>query len=335
MRQYGLVCLLLGTLSMGQTIISKSARAAQKPGATASDQNRQPKPAGIAPEAPVITISGLCDNPPADKAKASNCKTVITRAQFEKIVDAVQPGMPMRARDEFAMQYANFLVMTKKAEQMGLDKGQRYEEQMKVARIQILTKELIKTLQEKTSQISEKDIQEYYQKNITRFETAEMDRIYVPKASAAPAASDPKLSDADRQQRSRELEQRMKEEADSLSARAASGEDFTKLQAEAYQVAGIQTPAPSTSIKISRVSLPASQASAMDLKPGGVSSALTDPNGYIIYKLKTKNTLPLDQARGQITATLRSQRMQEALDGVQDSVTSTFDEGYFSQAEPK
>lgn len=337
MRQYGLVYLLLGTLGLGQAAISKSALAAQKPDRpdTAAGQNRQTKPTSLMPENPVITISGLCDNPPADKSKASNCKTVITRAQFEKVVDAVQPGMSGRARREFAMQYASFLVMTKKAEQMGLDKGPRFEEQMKVARIQILTKELIKALQEKTSQISDTDIQEYYHKNITRFETAEMDRIYIPKAPMPPAASDTKLTDADRQQHSRELEQKMKEEADTLSARAAAGEEFTKLQAEAYRVAGIQTPVPNTSIKISRVSLPAYQASAMDLTPGEVSSVLTDPNGYVIYKLKTKSTLSLDQAREQITATLRSQRMQEALDSVQDSVTSAFDESYFSSARPK
>ena len=233
------------------------------------------------------------------------------------------------------MDYANFLVMTKKAEQMGLDKGARYEEQMKVARIQILTKELIKALQEETSQISDKDIQEYYRKNITKFETAEMDRIYIPKVPPPPAAPDTKLTDADRQQRSHDSEQRMKEEADSLCARAAAGEEFTKLQTEAYRAAGIQSPAPNTSIKISRVSLPSYQASAFDLKPGEVSSVLTDPNGYVIYKLKTKTTLSLDQAREQIKATLRSQRTQEALDSVQDSVTSTFDESYFSPVEPK
>ena len=64
------------------------------------------------------------------------------------MIDAVQPNMSARARREFATRYANALVMAKKAEQMGLDKGPNFEEQMKVARIQILSQEMKKAIEE-------------------------------------------------------------------------------------------------------------------------------------------------------------------------------------------
>src|SRR6202034_3252856 len=83
---------------------------------------------------PLITITGLCDNP-SPEAAASNCKTVITQAQFERVINAVQPSMSARARREFALNYAEALVMTNKAEQMGLDKGVNFEEQMRLTRI--------------------------------------------------------------------------------------------------------------------------------------------------------------------------------------------------------
>jgi hypothetical protein len=141
MTRYGLVCLLLGTFFCGQAAISKSALGAQKSAAAptnpsnaaASDENRSTKTAALAPDAPVITIAGLCDRPSVDKSAVSNCKTVITRAQFENVIDAVQPGMRGRARREFALQYVDFLVMTQKAEQMGLDKRASYEEQRGLA----------------------------------------------------------------------------------------------------------------------------------------------------------------------------------------------------------
>jgi PPIC-type PPIASE domain len=179
------------------------------------------------------------------------------------------------------------------------------------------------------SQISDKDIEAYYQNNVTKFETAEMDRIYIPKNPQPSAAFDTNLTDAEKQHLSQESERTMKAEADSLCTRAAAGEEFPKLQEEAYQVAGIKSAAPDTGIRIRRISLPPGHVSAMDLNPGQVSSVLPDPNGYVIYKLKTKNTLPLDQAREEIKATLRSQRMHEEMDGVQESVTSTLDDRYF------
>ena len=234
MTRYGLVCLLLGSLSWGQEISSKSELAAPKPGApadatpkaAASGQSQQAKTSNATPDAPAITINGLCDHPPAGKTAASNCKTVITQAQFEKVIAAVQPNMSVHVRREYALRYANALVKTKKAEQMGLDKGTNYEEQMKLARIQVLSKALDKAIQEQASQISDKDIEDYYHNNTARFEKAEMDRIYVPRTRQSPAAFDKKPSDADRQERSEELEQTMKEEADSLHARAVAGEEF-------------------------------------------------------------------------------------------------------------
>ena len=72
----------------------------------------------------------------------------------------------------------------------------------------------------------------------------------------------------------------------------------------------------------------------MDLKPGQISEVIADANGFFIYKLKGKDTLPLDQAHDEIKATMRSQRMQDAMQAVQQSVTLTFDENYFGPEMP-
>jgi hypothetical protein len=202
---------------------------------------------------------------------------------------------------------------------------------MKLARIQVLSQDLKRVLQAKASQISDEDIEDYYRNNITRFEKAEIERIYVPKTQQTSSASDNNLSDAEKRERMQKSEQTMKEEADNLRAHAVGGEEFAKLQADAYEVAGIKSGAPNTSLVVRRSSLPPNHVSVMDLNPGEVSSVLADSNGYVIYWVKKKETLPLDQSREEIKATLRSQRMQDEMRGIQNSATPTLDESYFAR----
>ena len=217
---------------------------------------------------------------------------------------------------------------------MGLDKGTGYKEQMKLARIQILSKELNKAIQKKASEISSKEIEDYYKKNIARFEKAEMDRIYVPKSHQLPGAPSDKRSDDANWQGPSQKSGQMKEVAEIFRARAVAGEKFSELQAEAYQIAGIRSAVPQTGIKIARTSLPSNQVFVIDLKPGEVSPVLADPNGYIIYKVKTKDTLPLDQARDEIKEILRSQRAQAEISGIEDSAAVTLNNRYFPSGEP-
>jgi len=326
MIRYGIVCLLFGALAWGQQP-SKPAPAASpaetKPAAEA------PKAAEVAPDAPVITIKGACEK--ADSTPAADCKITMTRAQFEKIVDSVQPNLPPRARRQFATRYADALAMSKKAEAMGLDHTASFDERMRLARIQVLSQELNKAMQEKASQISDEDIADYYKKNQEKFEEAEMDRIYVPKSQEFPdEEGDKKVSEADQEKRTKDSEQSMKAEADKLHARAAKGEDFGKLQEDAFNAAGIKTGAPTASLaKMRRTMLPATQVAVMDLKPGQVSDVITDQNGYFIYKVKTKDTIPLDQAKDEIKNTLRSQRMQDEMQKVQASFSTEYNDSYF------
>jgi hypothetical protein len=333
--RYGLVCLLLGGFPRGYTVAPTLA--AQEPApttgaipkATGTDQSHLPDTSNVAPGGAVITISGLCDNPPTDKVAASNCITVITRAEFEKVIGAVQPNMKVRAQREFATRYATALVMAKKAEQMGLDKGANFEEQMKVARIQILSQELKKAVERQVSQISDTDVENYYRANTPSFEEAEMERIYVPRTQDSPVPSDKMLNDTDKQQQLQRAQQMMRELAEKLRARAVLGEDFSNLQAEAYKIAGIKTTASTSLGTIRRVSLPHSQVWVMDLKPGEVSSVIEAPNGYLIYKVKTKQTLPLEKAREEIRGVLRSQRLQEEKQAIEESAPPTLNEIYF------
>jgi hypothetical protein len=70
--------------------------------------------------------------------------------------------------------------------------------------------------------------------------------------------------------------------------------------------------------KVRRTGLPPDQASVMDLKPNEVSPLLSSPTGYFVYKITDKDTIPLAKAHDEILATLRSQRLQESRQALQN-----------------
>ena len=80
--------------------------------------------------------------------------------------------------------------------------------------------------------------------------------------------------------------------------------------------------------------LPPAHASVMDLKAGEVSPVISDPSGYYIYKVVSKDVEPLDKTKEEIRGALRSQRMQEQMQAVQQSATPTLDEAYFGPEMP-
>ncbi|MBV9573297.1 MAG: peptidyl-prolyl cis-trans isomerase [Acidobacteriales bacterium] len=286
--------------------------------------------------AAIITIDGVCDKAATGKRESANdaagkCKTIITREEFENLI---QPTTPVANRRQIATRYATALVMSQKGREMGLDKGPKFDALMRAVRAQVLAQQLTQALQEKAGQIPDKDIEDYYQKNSVAFEQADLERLIVPRSKQLEAPKQ-KLSEADEQKRRDAAEASMKAEADALQKRAAVGEDFTKLQDEAYQAAGFKVKAPTPKMEnVRRNTLPPTQAVVMDLKPGEVSSVIADQSGYYIFKVEKKGEMPLDQVREEIRNTLRTQRMQESMQSIQQAATPTLDENYFGSSVP-
>jgi hypothetical protein len=298
------------------------------------DMTPKADPSKISPEATVITIPGVCNNPPADKSAASDCKTVISKAEFENLVNAVAPTMPAAGRRQLATRYASGLVMAHEAEQMGLDKGPTFDEMMKISRIQVLAQQLQRTMQEKADQVPDKDIEDYYNKNQAQFEEANLHRLFIPKNKQLEPPKE-KLSDEATKARQDAAEASMKAVAEKLQARAAAGEDFDKLQGEAFTAAGLKAKAPNTDMgKIRRTALPPAHAAAFDLKTGQVSSLIADGSGFFVYKMGERDTLPLAQAKDEIHGTLRGQRMQDSMEGMQQAATPTLNDDYFGPEQP-
>jgi hypothetical protein len=352
MRFSWLLGLLAAVLAAGQTTPSaapppQKTPAAQTPAPAAKppardDDDDDEKPAAAAtpqanvPEsAPVLTIKGVCNGAKSATAtSAGDCKTVITRAEFEKLANALQPNMPPQVKRQLANAYPRLLAMSREAEKRGLDKTPAFAEKMKWAKMQALNQDLNRDLQAQADKVSDQDIEDYYKKNQSAFEQATLERIFVPKAKQAESKEGESPDEAKAKQQA--SEEAMTKEAEALRTRAAGGEDFEKLQKEAFDSAELKGNPPSSNMgKVRRNNLPPAHASVFDLKPGEVSQVINDgASGHYIYKLVSKDLQPLDQVKDEIHAQLRNQRMRDSVQAIQNSATPELNEAYFGPAGP-
>ena len=287
-----LMCVLLGTLAWGQA--APSAPPPPQPAQAPVDTS-----ASVPADAAVITVIGVCPaqpkpaaakgtaakpataaKTPAAKTPAADCKTVITKAQFEKLASAVAPSLTPQVKKQLAGVLPRFIGMSSEAKKEGLDKTEQLSRQLKFAKMQILTTELQRKIQEEAAKISPADIEKYYKEHADTFEQFNVDRLFVPRTKQADAESkeedekDEKLSDeakkakeAEEKAKADEAEQAMTKLAESLRARAAAGEDIVKLQKEAFEAAGMKIESPTVNLpNVRRTGLSPAHAAVFDLK---------------------------------------------------------------------
>ncbi len=321
------VCLLMGAMALAQT--AKPTTSTTKSSSNAPPATHTKTASSGASDPVVITMQGLCSSTEKGAAaKSTACKTTITRSEFEKMVSAVHPDMPPAQRKQFAEGYAKALVMAHDAHEKGLDRGASFEEMMKLMRVQIASQEYLKYLHDKAAQISDKDLQDYYDKNEANYQEADLERIYIPKTKQLTSKDNSNPDELKKEREASEAE--MKKKADDLHARAVTGEDFDKLQAEAFEAAGMKVQSPSTKLtKVREGNFPPDQRVIFNLKVTEVSDVLSNQSGYFIYKLDGKNTVPLAQVKEEIKNTLVNQRFQEAMQAAQGAVQLSYDEDYF------
>jgi hypothetical protein len=355
-----LLCVLLGAMAWGQAPpgTAPSPSPAQTPNSAA--------PAAEVPEnAVVLTVFGVCPatsttavakTVAASKTttaaakttvakKPADCKTEITRKEFEKIASGLAPTVTPQLKRQLAAALPKFMAMSEAAKAKGLDKTPQFEETLKVVKMQILTQQLQRSVQEEAEKVSPEDIEAYYKKNPEAYEQFSLDRLFVPRLKQAEIAeknNEEKLTEE--QQKAKEAADKAKQEAgeqeltklaDSLRARAAAGEDFAKLQKEAFEAAGMKMDSPPVTMpKVRRTGLPPAHAAVFDLKAGEVSPVITDTGGHYVYKVESKEVLPLDQVTEEIRTTLKNQKMKDTMEAYTNSYHAETNEAYFGPAGP-
>ena len=307
----------------------------KKPPSADDDDDRPvpppPAAANIAPDAAVLTIKGLCpQTSKTNEVSGDKCETVITRAQFEKIAGAIQPSLSPVVKKQLMNLYPRLLIMSREAEARGMDKEEYFQQMFEFARMQILTQQLTRRIQEEAGKVPEQEIADYYQKNPDQFREYTLERIYVPRMKQEPPPPQ-KLSEEAQKERQKHEEDEMTNLADALRARAAKGEAFEALQKEAYQSAGMKSNPPNASMgKLRRNGLPPTHDAVFALKLGEVSQVISDAGGHYIYKIDGTDIETLADAKGEIHNLLQSQRLHSAMEKIQGPFTTEVNDAYFA-----
>jgi hypothetical protein len=280
----------------------------------------------------VITVHGLCATPRTGAPAAkSECKTVITRSEFEKLTDTFEPNMPQQVRRQFANQYPSILYKSDIARKRGLDKDPHYLEMLKFTKMELLTRELDRAIEAEAGKIPPGEINEYYASNAKNFEQATLQRILLPK----PNQNEPRGIAQPVGTQAAPDDRTLARVADLLRARATANEDFDKLQAAAYEAAGVQEPPPTLNASVRLANLPPSQASVFDLEPGQLSPVFNEPRAFYFYRLVSKSTLPLAEVDGEIRNTLRNLRLETVHQELESAISYDLNKEYFgSDAAP-
>jgi len=288
----------------------------------------------VAPDAPVITIHGVCGNVPwsiAQPAATSNvagdCKAVIVRSEFEKLSRVISPNQSPEANSQLAHFYSDQLLLAEKAHQLGLDKDPHFDDILKFTYLQVLARAMNDRLQEKASAAADAEFEKYYQSHPEEFEQATLLQISIPKQkqhdaespSAAPVKVDAAADEA-----------AMKAEAEAIHLRAVAGEDFEKLEEEAYAVAGDPSDAPLADMgEVTRADVGQFYKEIFALQPGAISKLIPGPDAWHIFKVISRQMMPPDDAKQQIMG----QRLKESLDTLKNSMKLELNNSYFQTAD--
>jgi hypothetical protein len=314
-----------------------------------AQNNSTPVPlptSSVASDVPVITIDGLCDDVPWSIAKAvatstpagspnsgngrpqgkgGDCKTVITRAAFEKLARAVAPANLPQSNLSLASEYSEKLIVADRAHQLGLDTDPHFDEILRFTNLQALYRVMSNYLQQQADNLSPAEFDKYYKEHSKEFEEVELLQLTIPKKKVQSSESAP--SAPPRETDTAADEAAMKTEAEKLRNQAVAGGDFAKLEEEAYAVAGDPDSAPDPAVgKVNRDTARQFQKLIFDeLHPGQVSELVTYQDFWLVFKVVSKQLMPRDEARK-----FTGPWMKEAMDLLKNSVKSDFNDAYFS-----
>ena len=326
--------LLAGTCAFAQTPGTSPAQPLSRIPATqqpAPPVPQQFNPDNVAPNAPVVVIPGLCPmnaapaktGPAMDASgKAGSCQTVITKEQFNNMLSGMNiagqisnPG----AMRSFAESYSQILALATEGEKNGVENDPRFHELMRIARVRALADTYRHSLDEKYSNPSQQEIEAYYNENIVKYDSFKVERIIVPSInpSRTPAAR-------------AENDKKVQQLASDIRERAARGEETQKLQDEVYKALNLPS-APKTDLGMKRRgTLPAGiEKDLLALKPGEVTKLEMEMSGFNIYKLRSRDTIPIEYVKAEIVRDLHQKNMDGAIKAVTGNIHPELNEQFF------
>ena len=279
---------------------------------------------------PVVSMTTAC---PKSAAKRG-CSTVVTRDEFEALVNAMNPRMIKPERHELAENYGRVLALSQLALKKGLDRDPHVQAQLRYQRLHALASAMAREIYKDTLASPSEDAEKYYAAHKSAFERFNFERLYIPKQKRTEVAKASDLESAVQQANADQPDKQMTALAEQVYARAQAGEDFAKLQKEVFQQAGIETDPNVKVDDIRRGDFSDAQAVAFDLTPGKMTPVIADYNGYFIYKLVSRTVPPFEEVRPQVTVRMQNDKSTQAVKNIEKLYNAKVNNAYFEKYDP-
>jgi hypothetical protein len=341
-----IICLFIVSTALAQTpgaTKKQGSTATKAPSATPTPTpqatppsllNRDEKPAELPPDTPVISIKGLCpaENSPAvsNKVPSTNdCSTTVTKQQFDNLVKAFNTNnqnVTPAQRRTMGQSYVELLIFSEAAKAAGIENTPAFIEVMRVLRMKTAGDLYRNQLAEQYRNPSQQEIEDYYKANQEKFEGAKLSRIFIPASDPDPQATAEKKAD---------YQKKVTQVADDIQARAAKGEDMSKLQKDAYTALAIAATPPTTDLGLARHGAfpPKIEQEIFSHKAGEVFRS-DEGTGHMIYRVDSKQTSPLETVKAEIIQQIFRQKMEGKTKELNSPVHAEYDEKYFGPPAP-
>jgi peptidyl-prolyl cis-trans isomerase C len=255
----------------------------------------------------VVTFKGTCA-----VAGKTDCVKSLTKAEFDRIIAAVNPELKAEQRRGLASEYLQVYVLANEARRAGIDKDPIFAQRMQLEEMKSLAaaySELVR----KQLKPTDAEIDTYYAENRDRFEEMQLRALILPKTIG---------------KESRPTE--TKAIAEQLQARAAAGEDLDKLQTEGTLAVKSEGAAPNTDLGWrGRGRLGPFEKQITALKAGQVTSILEDNERWYIFKVTSKRLVPLANVKSDIENAIVNDRFNAGLFKLLQGVHVDLDPQYF------
>src|SRR5437868_6560622 len=161
-----------------------TAPAAGAPTGPAATTPPAPTAPNVPENTPVITMKGVCSGTAARSTTptktaagetktaggatkpataSSDCKTVITRGEWERMIAVINRPIPPQFRRQVAEQFVNLYELSNAGAKAGLDKDTKVAERLRLSRMQVLASAYMEKLREE--KVSDTAVADYYKSN--------------------------------------------------------------------------------------------------------------------------------------------------------------------------
>jgi hypothetical protein len=257
----------------------------------------------------------------------------VTAGQVREIF-ANTPGFPNAFRQNPSGALGGYFVtqyLAAEAEKKKLAENSPWKEQLEALRAGLLAQAMV-NMERDGYGVSQEMMQEYYDKNKSRYESSKIKAIFIGFQAAFTPADVAEAAKSIFKPGSKRSEADAKKVADDLVKKLRAGGDFEKSVADYSEDAESKAAAGDFGVVKPNSALPETiKKAVLSLKVGEVSDPVREATGFYILKVVEKLLQPIDEVRDSILGDIRQTHLGNYLNPIYQRFTPSIERQDFFQ----